>query len=66
VCLVVNGEPREVKHSATVSQLLEELGIEAQRVAVLLNDEAVPAPRRSLTPLHEGDRVELLTFAAGG
>jgi thiamine biosynthesis protein ThiS len=42
------------------------LGIEAQRVAVLLNDEAVPAPRRSLTPLHEGDRVELLTFAAGG
>ena len=64
--LIVNGEPREIERGNTVSALLDELGIDPRRVAVLLNDDVVPAECRAATPLQADDRVEVLTFAGGG
>ncbi len=64
--LVVNGEPHEVEPGSTLSALLDELGVEPRRVAVLLNDEVVAAEARAAIPLQADDRVEVLTFAGGG
>ena len=64
--LVINGEPREVECGDTVSRLLGELGIDPRRVAVLVNDTVVATDCRATTPLQADDRVEVLTFAAGG
>ena len=64
--LVLNGEAREMGRSDTVAALLDELGLEPQRVAVLVNDDVVPAERRAATRLQADDRVEVFTFAGGG
>ena len=63
--LVVNGEERQCR-AASIPELIEELGARADRVAILVNDDIVPAAQRAEFRLAEGDRVELLTFAGGG
>jgi len=63
--LTVNGEERECR-ARTVLALIEEMGACAVRVAVLVNDDVIPAAQRADRILKEGDRVELVTFAAGG
>ena len=57
---------REIERGDTVSALLDELRLDPQRVAVLVNDDVVPAGRRAATSLHADDRIEVLTFASGG
>lgn len=61
----VNGEPREVA-AATVLALVEELGLDARKVAVERNLEIVPRSLHGTTALAEGDRVELVQFVGGG
>lgn len=62
----VNGEAKVWRRGATVADLLQELDIKAERVAVELNldilDRAVFAHR----PLNDGDRVEIMSFIGGG
>jgi len=62
----VNGEARTWRKGATVADLLQDLGIRTERVAVELNleilDRAVFDQRR----LQHGDRVEILGFIGGG
>ena len=64
--LVINGEPREVQDGATVSELLRELGIERDRVAVEVNQAVVPKARHPEHRLAEGDLVEIVSFVGGG
>lgn len=62
----VNGEQRSCRADATVGELLRELAIKTERVAVELNLEILDRKdfdRRSLTA---GDRVEILSFIGGG
>lgn len=62
----LNGVSREVPAGTTVSDILRDMGAERSRVAVLVNDEIVPAATRDTHELHAGDRVEIIGFAAGG
>jgi len=64
--LIVNGEDYELEQSDALPVLLNELGLDPRRVAVLINDEAVPAAARQTYKLCDGDRVELLGLAGGG
>lgn len=64
--LVVNGESVNLPGVATLASLLEVLHIRGDRVALLVNDDVVPPAARAAFVLHEGDRVEILTFAGGG
>jgi sulfur carrier protein len=61
----VNGEPREVA-AATVLALVEELGLDARKVAVERNLEIVPRSLHGATPVAEGDRFEVVQFVGGG
>jgi sulfur carrier protein len=61
----VNGTSCETQ-AEFVAGLVREQGVDAARIAVVLNDEVVPAAARASTRLHPGDRIELLRFAAGG
>lgn len=61
----VNGEPREVA-AATVLALVEELGLDARKVAVERNLEIVPRSLHAATPIAEGDRIEVVQFVGGG
>ena len=64
--LTVNGEAYEHRGDGTLLSLLDEMGVDPERVAAMLNDRVVPKAERGTAHLAPGDRVELLTFAPGG
>lgn len=64
--VTVNGEARTLANGASVADLVEELGLTGQRLAVEVNQAIVP---RSTHPGHElrpGDRVEIVHAIGGG
>jgi len=64
--IVVNGEPRSVPDGFTVSELLDSLGLPADRVAVEYNREILKKDRWATTRLQPGDRLEIVHFVGGG
>ncbi len=62
----LNGKPREVSDGITVSQLLDELRLQALRVAVQVNTDIVKRERYGEVAIQPGDTVEILTFMSGG
>ena len=64
--LTINGEDREFGPISTVSSLLAQLGIKADRVAVELNRELIPRNRWAATELSDGDKLEIVHFVGGG
>jgi thiamine biosynthesis protein ThiS len=63
--LTINGEMR-VLSAASLSALVEELGMKPDRVAIELNRQVIPRDQWPLTALHEGDRLEIIHFVGGG
>ena len=67
--LQINGEDRDFSNATapfTLAALVESLGMKSDRVAVELNRDIVPRDRWPATPLHEGDRLEIVHFVGGG
>jgi thiamine biosynthesis protein ThiS len=64
--LEINGRECEVEECDCVGALLEKLALTPERVAVLVNEAVVPGAARRTHPLREQDRVEIVTFLAGG
>ncbi len=62
----VNGEQRGCQAGATVGDLLRELAIKTERVAVELNLEILDRKEFDQRGLKQGDRVEILSFIGGG
>lgn len=62
----VNGQARSWRSGATVADLLQELNIRAERVAVELNLEILDRAAFGQRQLKNGDRVEILGFIGGG
>ena len=65
IAIHVNGEALEFE-GTTVEQLVQHLGIARQGVAIAVNADVVPRSLWSEQVLNAGDRVELVTAAAGG
>ena len=63
--LLINGEEKQVK-AQRIDELLAELGLDAQPVAVEVNRTVVPKRVHDQTTLSEGDRIELVTLVGGG
>jgi len=62
----VNGETRAWRRGATVADLLKDLQITTERVAVELNLEILDRTTFAQRRLEHGDRVEILSFIGGG
>ena len=62
----VNGERRELKDESRLSDLLKELSLAPERVAVELNHQVVRRNEWPNTILKEGDRLEIVHFVGGG
>ncbi|MFO0697591.1 MAG: sulfur carrier protein ThiS [Nitrospira sp.] len=62
----VNGEAKTWRSGATVADLLTELDIKTERVAVELNLEILDRAMFSQRHLNDGDRVEIMSFIGGG
>lgn len=64
--ITVNDETRHVDPGTTVADLLSELGLRPNFVAVERNLELVPRARHSECELAENDRLEVVTLVGGG
>ena len=66
ISIVVNGEERKAANGATVTELLETLGIHGGRVAVERNLQILPRAEWNATRVAAGDRYEIVQFVGGG
>ena len=62
----VNGEPRQVREESNVTDLLRELQLNVERVAVEINLEILDRRDFDARMLEEGDRIEIMSFIGGG
>ncbi|MFC1586790.1 sulfur carrier protein ThiS [Planctomycetota bacterium] len=66
ITVTVNGEDRELSSSSTVHDLLDDLNLYVENVAVELNGELLPPGNFDTTNLHDGDELEVAVFFGGG
>ncbi len=64
--ITLNGAEHVHHGSGALSELLKELGVNPDQVAIMVNDRIVPKGEREAVRLREGDGVEILTFMGGG
>lgn len=64
--VVINGEPRQVASGRSVEQLLEDLGIAPERVAVELNRAIVRKRDWPAEIVAAGSQIEIVEFVGGG
>ena len=64
--IMVNGDPFEITAPLTVTGLLEQLEIDARRVAVEHNLVVLKRAAFETTEIREGDQIEIVNFVGGG
>lgn len=67
--LILNGQPRTfeaLSPSATLDQLIAELGLRDDRVAIEHNGKLAVRAAWAQTILNAGDRLEVVHFVGGG
>jgi thiamine biosynthesis protein ThiS len=66
VTIRLNGDPFDLAEPVSVSALLEQLEIDARRVAVERNQFVVKRAAYDSTVVAEGDEIEIVNFVGGG
>ena len=64
--LFINGKEQSFEDSLDLAQLVEQLGMNGDRVAVELNREIVSRAQWPETNLNDGDKLEIVHFVGGG
>ncbi|MBI4717882.1 MAG: sulfur carrier protein ThiS [Planctomycetes bacterium] len=64
--ITLNGMRETVEENMTVAALLRRRELEPIRVAVEINEDLVPRRKFPETVIHDGDRIEIVTFVGGG
>ena len=64
--IVLNGADTDAPEAATITQLIEQLGLTNKRIAIEINETIVPRSAHATTVLRSGDRVEIVHAIGGG
>lgn len=64
--LRINGETRELANGLSLLELIKELDLPADRIAVELNRKVVRRSEWASTSLKEDDQIEIVHFVGGG
>lgn len=64
--ILLNGENVETKEDSSIAELLLQLGISRERIAVELNLDIVPRGKYDEQLLADGDKIEIVHFVGGG
>jgi sulfur carrier protein len=64
--LQINGEEKEFAGGLSLADLIAQLGMKSDRVAVELNREIVSRAQWADTSLKDGDKLEVVHFVGGG
>ena len=62
----LNGEPREIEAQTNLYDLVTELSLPPERVAIELNKKVIRRNDWPTTMITEGDRLEIVHFVGGG
>lgn len=62
----INGEGRRVPGGISIAEMLQEIGINPQKVAVERNREIVPRSKLFEERIADGDAYEIVHFVGGG
>jgi sulfur carrier protein len=62
----LNGEQRDVREGTTVAELVVELELRSDAVAVERNGRLVRRAEHARTALEAGDKLEIVTLVGGG
>jgi sulfur carrier protein len=66
IVIQVNGESRETAPGTTVRVLLDQLGLNAGRVAIEYNRQILAKVKWEETRVANGDQLEIVQFVGGG
>jgi thiamine biosynthesis protein ThiS len=66
VRVVINGDDKEVREGVTVAELITDLDLKPERVAIELNRKILARPEWPRAGLADGDKVEIVHFVGGG
>lgn len=65
--ITINGEPRTLEASVTITELLQMSGVESmEMVSVQRNGEFVEREMLAVAKLADGDEIDFLYFMGGG
>ena len=64
--ITLNGEPFELPAPVTVADLLDDLQIDARRVAIEHNLVVLKRALFGTTEVRDGDQLEVVNFVGGG
>lgn len=64
--VTLNGSPREVPEGSSIADLIQDLGMPAQQVAVERNRDLVKRSEHAGTRLEDGDTLEIVSLVGGG
>ena len=64
--IMLNGVVKEVPIHFSIKDLLAEIGLSAERIAIELNKEVVPKSEYACRQLHAADQIEVIQAVGGG
>ena len=64
--ILLNGVAKRIPEGTSVARLVEDLGLDAARLAIELDRNILPRDKWSTTVLSEGSSVEIVHFVGGG
>ena len=64
--IIVNGKNRQIPDSFSAAQLIEDMGLIGQRLALEVNEEILPKSRHPGYYFTAGDKVEIVNAIGGG
>ena len=62
----VNGETREIQNEINLSELLKQLSLPSERIAIELNKEVVRRKDWETIQVKDSDKIEIVHFVGGG
>jgi len=66
VSLTVNGEEKTFSKQLSLSELVVELGITNQRIAIARNGQVVPKAEHNEQLISNNDKIEIVRMVGGG
>jgi thiamine biosynthesis protein ThiS len=64
--IIVNGDALQVRRNARVTDLIKQLELASERLAIELNLSILPRAKWAEIELRPGDRLEIVHFVGGG
>ena len=66
IVIILNGKTHSLPSSHSLKNLLQELALENQSVAIAVNEEVIPRSKLEQIILRDQDRVEIVRPIGGG